>query len=97
MYICANPQVVYQRVPDGAVLFDSAAEVYFGLNPVGARAWELLSDGARSQEAVCEALLREYPDAAPETVQDDIAEWVEELSRHGLVLATSGAGAHASS
>ena len=36
------PTVIFQRIDDGAVLFAPATEVYFGLNEVGAKIWQLL-------------------------------------------------------
>ena len=38
----AGRQVVYKAVADGAVLLHTETEVYYGLNRVGARVWELL-------------------------------------------------------
>ena len=42
--------VVYKRVGDETILLDFDAGVYYGLDSVGARIWELLAD-ARSLEA----------------------------------------------
>jgi hypothetical protein len=79
--------VLFQRLPDGAVLFDAATEVYFGLDPVGARVWELLAgEAGGSLEELCAALVREYPDADPDVVRADVGELLGELARHGLVL-----------
>ena len=38
----ATAHVVYGPLSDGAVLFSTKDEVYFGLNQVGAQVWELL-------------------------------------------------------
>ena len=42
-----NPKVLFKSMSDGAVLFSTDNEVYFGLNSVGARVWELLPPSAR--------------------------------------------------
>ena len=82
----ANPRVLFQRLPDGAVLLDTASEVYFGLNPVGARVWELLPPASRTLDDLCAALADEYPDAPAAVLRDDVAELLSQLAEHGLVL-----------
>jgi hypothetical protein len=90
----ANPKVIYKAMPDGAVLFSTADEVYFGLNEVGARVWELLPPATRTLDELCAAMQRHYPDVPLETIRADVVELLEELSAQGLVLAaTSGAPA----
>ena len=37
-----NPKVIFKALATGAVLYSTEEEVYFGLNPVGVRVWELL-------------------------------------------------------
>lgn len=87
----AHVGVIYQRVADGAVLLHSEAEVYFGLNAVGARVWELLA-ACGSLDELCESLHAEYPSVAPEVLRADVVELLNELRVHGLVDATEGAG-----
>ena len=50
------PGVLFQALPDGAVLLDTRSEVYFGLNAVGARVWQLLP-GSRSLDELSAAVL----------------------------------------
>ena len=41
--VAPHPEVLIQMLPGGdAVLLHMSTEVYFGLNPVGARIWEAL-------------------------------------------------------
>lgn len=82
-----NPLVLWQRLPDGAVLLDPATEVYFGLDPVGARVWEFMTEGIDSLGELCAAIVREYPDADAATVRTDVTELIEELESNGLLLA----------
>jgi hypothetical protein len=81
----ARPEVIYQTVEDGAVLLDTAAEIYFGLNPVGAAIWELLPPASQSLDELCAALERRYPDADPEQLRRDVEELLDDLESNGLV------------
>jgi hypothetical protein len=80
-----NPAVVYRSLSEGAVLFTTTDEVYFGLNAVGSRVWELLALH-RTFDELCAALAQEYPDADPDTVRADVEGLLEELTSYGLVL-----------
>ncbi len=53
------------------------------LNETGARIWELL-DGSRGVEAIAAVIAGEY-EIAPEQAERDVAEFVEELSRHQML------------
>lgn len=53
------------------------------LNPLGARAWELM-DGRRSAGEIVQALLEEYEVDLPR-VRDDVLQFIAELERSGLV------------
>lgn len=81
-----HPQVIHQALPDGAVLFSTADEVYFGLNAVASRVWELLAPGLETVEELCAALQLEYPDASPDTIRADVLELLEQLDASGLTL-----------
>lgn len=78
------PHVVARRIGDETVILDLASGTYFGLDPVGARAWELIAEG-RSLGAVCAVLLQEY-EVAQERLEHDIRDLVRDLQAHGLLL-----------
>ena len=83
----ANPKVIYKALLDGeAVLFSTEEEVYFGLNEVGARVWELLPPATNSLDELCAALSVQYPDADPAVIRADVMELIAELSNHRLVI-----------
>lgn len=90
-----HPQVIYKALGEGSILFHTAEEVYFGLNRVGARVWELLPSAGTLDE-LSAAIAAEYPDAPSDTVRADVAELLEALSAQGLVrrapLAAGAAG-----
>jgi hypothetical protein len=81
-----SPTVIYRVMSDGAVLFSTADEVYFGLNAVGARVWSLLPPTCDTIESLCSELGRTYPEVAPEMLQADVAELLDELAANGLVI-----------
>ena len=88
----ANPKVIFKSMPDGAVLFSTADEVYFGLNEVGARVWELLPPATRTLDELCEAMQRQYPAVPISTIRADVVELLDELSAQGLVLPPASGG-----
>jgi hypothetical protein len=80
-----NPAVIFKSLGDGAVLFSTSDEVYFGLNAVGSRVWELLGVH-RTFDDLCAAIAQEYSDVDPDTIRADVEELLEELTGYGLVL-----------
>ena len=76
--------VMSRRLGDDCVMLDLASGTYYGLDPVGARFWELVNSGCTVPEA-CEALSREY-DAPREQIDADMAVLVRELAANGLVV-----------
>lgn len=81
-----HPAVLFQPVPEGAILLHTEQEVYFGLNPVGVQVWELLPPTCRDLDEVCETLGRRYPDVPAEELRRDVSELLDTLATHGLVL-----------
>lgn len=81
----ARPAVLCQALPDGAVLLDPANEVYYGLNPVGARIWALLPPACGTLDELCAELAREHPEVPRDTLRQDVRELLDELAAAGLV------------
>jgi hypothetical protein len=90
----ANPAVIYRSLPDGAVLFSTVDEVYFGLNPVAARVWELLPPATSSLDELCATLGREYPEVAADELREDVRTLLDELEQLGLLTGTTGEDRH---
>ena len=63
-------QVLFRQVEDEGVLLDLKSGTYFGLNDVGARAWQLIVEHG-SLSRVVEVLQDEY-EAEPEIVERDL-------------------------
>lgn len=81
-----NPHVVFQRVTDGAVLLSTRDEVYFGLDPVGARIWELLTPEVDSLDALALAMAEQYPDVGVDVLRGDAEELLRALVEAGLLV-----------
>lgn len=81
--VSLSPQVLVQDVGGEAVLLDLASEQYFGLDPVGARIWALIGEGAQLG-SVYERLCREF-EADPSRLEQDLLALVDELAGAGLV------------
>ncbi len=80
-----NAQVIHRSLPDGAVLFSTTDEVYFGLNTVASRVWELLPPALATVGDVCAALGAEYPDVPAATIRSDVLELLDHLEANGLI------------
>ena len=81
--VAIPPQVMARTVGDETVILDLASGTYYGLDPVGARMWQLMTDG-QTLAAVCETLLDEY-EVTREALEGDILRLTEELRARGLV------------
>lgn len=76
--------VIAQTIAGETVILDLDAGLYFGLDPVGARIWELVAEGA-TLDAVAAQMVVEY-DVARETVESDIDTLVTALLEKSLVV-----------
>ncbi|HKP91770.1 MAG TPA: PqqD family peptide modification chaperone [Thermoleophilaceae bacterium] len=71
-------------VVDGeTVMFSPDQGAYFGLDPIGSRVWDLLSE-PRSIEELCAILGDEY-DVDPDTCRTDVGVLIDELREANLV------------
>jgi hypothetical protein len=80
--------VVHRMVGEEAVLLQLDSGVYYGLDPVGSRIWELLATHG-SIPAVCETMAEEY-EVAPSQLEQDVRRLVKELQTRGLVAVAPG-------
>lgn len=77
------PQVMARLVGDETVILDLASGTYYGLDPVGARIWQLIAEG-KALASVCETLIEEF-DVSRETLEHDVLHLTKELRARGLV------------
>jgi Coenzyme PQQ synthesis protein D (PqqD). len=76
-------QVMARQVGEETVILDLANGTYFGLNPVGARIWQLMGEGKTLAE-ICETMLAEY-DVSRENIERDVLKLAEDLSMKQLI------------
>lgn len=88
----ASPTVIYRSLPDGAVLFSTVDEVYFGLNTVAARIWELLPPVTQTFDELCATLEQQYPEIDPSEIRSDARKLLEDLVEAGLARPGAEAG-----
>ena len=78
-----HPSVICRELGGETVLLNLVSGIYYGLDAVGTRVWQLLVEG-RTIADVCEAMLEEY-DVAPDVLHDDVVRLVGELRERGIV------------
>ena len=81
-----SPSAIFKELDEGGVLLSTTDEVYFGVNPVGARIWSLLPPVSRTFGELCTALEQQYPDAGADRIRMDAQEFIEALIASGLVV-----------
>jgi hypothetical protein len=76
-------QVMARQVGDETVILDLASGTYYGLDAVGARIWQLITEGL-TLDGVCETVLAEY-DVSREELERDLDDLLRTLAGKGLV------------
>jgi hypothetical protein len=77
---------IFRALPEGGVLFSTESEVYFGVNMVGARIWELMPPATQTFGELIDALRSEYSDVSVDVIRGDATKFVEQLLSNGLVV-----------
>jgi hypothetical protein len=81
--VSVAPNVLVQDLAGESVLLNLQTEQYFGLDDVGSRIWQVLTERESVGKAI-DALGAEY-DVEPEQLQQDVENLIEDLLAHGLV------------
>jgi hypothetical protein len=76
-------QVMARQVGEETVILDLASGTYFGLDPVGARIWTLLSEG-KTLGKTCDAMLDEF-EVERGHLEQDVADLLDKLAGQGLI------------
>ncbi len=77
------PEVLARQVGEETVILDLSRGTYYGLDPVGARIWQLLAEGRTLAEAG-DAVAAEY-EAPRETIERDLLALVGDLLKQRLI------------
>jgi hypothetical protein len=80
--------VLLNKVGEETVLLNLESGRYFGLDEVGTRMWEALTDSG-SIQAAYDLLLREY-DVEAEALEKDLTDLVDQLVDKGLLETRGG-------
>ena len=81
------PEVVFRALAAETVLLNVKTGQYHGLDPVGARFFEVMRDAA-SVSAACDILAVEF-DQPQARIRTDFLGFLDELEQRGLVVLTS--------
>jgi hypothetical protein len=83
-----SPSAIFKAFDEGGVFLSTSDEVYFGVNPVGAKIWSLLPPVLRTFDELCAELQRQYPDTAADRIRVDAQQFLDSLIASGLAGAT---------
>jgi hypothetical protein len=78
-----HPSVLCRELSRETVLLNLESGVYYGLDIVGTRVWQLLMQG-NTIARICDTMLNEY-DVAPDSLRDDVTRLVGELRERGII------------
>ena len=80
--VTMSEDVLFRELDDEAVLLNLKTGIYFGLNPVGTRVWQLLAEH-RVLSRVLEAVASEY-DVERDVLEQDLLQLARQLYEAGL-------------
>lgn len=80
--LALSDQVVSRELSGESVLLDLKSGLYFGLNGVGTRVWNMVAQGGSLRD-VNAALLAEF-DAPATAIEAEVLRFAGELCQHGL-------------
>jgi hypothetical protein len=82
-----SDDVLFRALDAEAVLLNLKSGVYFGLNPVGTRAWQLLAEH-RTLNRVCDVMIDEY-EVERDVLARDLLELGRQLQDAGLAMVST--------
>lgn len=86
--LSVSEEVVARDVGGEMVLLDLASGQYFGLDKVGGRTWELLSQRSYTIAELCDVVEAEF-DAPRERIEEDLRALASQLAEQKLIVAQS--------
>ena len=86
-FVRIAPDVLHQELGGETVLLNLANEIYFGLDEVGTRVWQVL-DETHSASDVVARLVEEY-EVSEDQLRLDVEKLISELVEAGLVTIDS--------
>lgn len=86
--LTAPEHVMFRELDGEAVLLNLQNEMYYGLDEVGTRMWQLLTT-SDSVQAAMNTMMEEF-DVTPDVLEKDVARMIKELQEHGLLEIING-------
>jgi hypothetical protein len=83
----AGTEQVAAEVDDEVLILNFRDDLYYGLNPVGRRVWELVQE-PRTVREIRDTLVAEY-EVEPADCERDVRSLLAEMSTRGLVEVTA--------
>ena len=83
--LTTSSDVVVRQVGGETVLLDIVSGTYFGLDPVGARVWQLIESGECTLGDACDRIGTEY-EVPRDVLEQDVFALAEKLVEHGLAV-----------
>jgi len=83
-----HPSVICRELSGETVLLNLESGVYYGLDAVGTRVWQLLMQGC-TIASVRDTMIEEY-DVAPDVLNADVMRLVGELRDRDVIVAAHG-------
>jgi len=87
--VVASPHQVSCPLGEESAILSLSSTIYYGLNPIGTRVWNLLKV-PRSIAELRDALVEEY-DVDADCCERDLLELLEKMSAEGLIEAGNAA------
>ena len=79
-----SEQAMESRVGEETVILHLERDIYYGLDRLGTRIWELLKDGI-ALVAISDIVVREYG-VTRELIEADMRRFLSDLYAHGIVV-----------
>lgn len=89
--VVATKDQVSSDLAGEVIVLSLQTAMYYGVDQVGARIWELLREPTRVTD-ICDAIAREY-EVEPDLCQRDVLEFLRQLAAQGLIEVRDGAEA----
>ncbi len=78
-----SDSVLFQEIDNEYVLLNMKTELYFGLNDIGAKVWQIISQEGTT-DTLIEKIMSEY-DVPADTLRTDISQLLNELKKEQLI------------
>ena len=82
--ISKNPAIISSKMDDEVVMMSIDKGNYYGLNPVAAEIWEMLT-APMTVQAICDRLMEEF-DVELEKCYNETLVYIGKLENEGLIL-----------